>query len=153
MKAIMLAAGVGDRLGNTGEKPLPKILLRFGGKTLLQYHIETLRQLGIAELVLGVGFHHHEIEREIVALGAQDFVRTVLNKDYHEGNIITLWALRRELCQEDPILLMDAWDNEFIYTRINRSKYEIISYGADGVEGGEFAEADISSIANKMPGG
>ncbi len=108
MKAIMLAAGVGDRLGNMGEKPLPKILLRFGGKTLLQYHIETLKQLGIAELVLGVGFHHHEIEREIVALGAQDFVRTVLNKDYHEGNIITLWALRRELCQDYPILLMDA---------------------------------------------
>jgi general secretion pathway protein G len=54
---------------------------------------------------------------------------------------------------DDPVLLIDAWDNEFFYTRINRSKYEIVSYGADGVEGGEFAEADISSIANKMPGG
>lgn len=108
MKAIMLAAGVGHRLGCTNGKPLPKILLRFGGKTLLQYHIEALKNLGIDELVLGVGFHHQDIVREIHALGAEDFVRPILNKDYHEGNILTLWTLRQELCQGDPVLLMDA---------------------------------------------
>ncbi len=108
MKVVMLAAGVGARLGYSVTKYPPKILLRFDGKSLLQYHIEILRRHGINELVLGVGYHHQEIEREIAALGARDFVRTVYNKDFEEGNIVTLWTLRDELCCAGPVLLMDA---------------------------------------------
>ncbi|MFV2092147.1 MAG: NTP transferase domain-containing protein [Hyphomicrobiales bacterium] len=108
MKVIMLAAGVGARLGKTDTGHPPKILLRFAGKTLLQYHIEILKAQGIDELVLGVGYHRQDIEHEITALGARDFVRTVFNKDYQEGNIVTLWTLRDELCCDDPVLLMDA---------------------------------------------
>ena len=108
MRVVMLAAGIGARLGCTATKHSPKVLLRFGGKSLLQLHIEILKRYGINELVLGVGYHHQEIEREIAALGAQDFVRTVLNDDYEEGNIVTLWTLRDELCCGGPVLLMDA---------------------------------------------
>lgn len=39
----------------------------------------------------------------------------------------------------------DPWDNEFIYTSQDGRSYTIMSYGADGVEGGEGADADISS--------
>ncbi len=49
MKVVMLAAGVGVRLGYTATKPPPKILLRFGGKSLLKYHIEILRRHDIGE--------------------------------------------------------------------------------------------------------
>ena len=108
MRVVMLAAGIGARLGFTATKPPPKVLLRFGDKSLLQFHIEILKRHGIDELVLGVGYHHQDIEREIAALGAQDFVRTVFNEDYEEGNIVTLWTLRDELCRGGPILLMDA---------------------------------------------
>lgn len=38
----------------------------------------------------------------------------------------------------------DPWQNEFEYES-NGKKYTIISYGADGVEGGEDSDADISS--------
>lgn len=38
----------------------------------------------------------------------------------------------------------DPWDNEFVYTSDGKT-FEIISYGADGAEGGEGADADISS--------
>ncbi len=108
MKVVMLAAGIGARLGFPTAIQPPKVLLRFGGKTLLQFHIEILKRHGIDELVLGVGYHHQDIERQIAALGAQDFVRTVFNEDYEEGNIVTLWALRNELRCGGPVLLMDA---------------------------------------------
>ena len=108
MKVVMLAAGIGARLGFAASKQTAKILLRFGGKSLLHYHIETLQRQGIEELVLGVGYHHQDIEREIVELGAQDFVRTVFNENFEEGNIVTLWALRDELDCGEPVLLMDA---------------------------------------------
>ncbi len=122
MKVVMLAAGTGARLGFTATKHPPKVLLRFGGKSLLQFHIEILRRHGIDELVLGVGYHHQDIERQIAALGAQDYVRTVFNEDYEEGNIVTLWALRDELCCGGPVLLMDAdvlYDEELVERLVN----------------------------------
>ncbi len=108
MKAVMLAAGIGARLGSAVSERPPKALLRFGGKSLLQRHIESLRRQGVEELVLGVGYHQDEIEQEIADLCAEDFVRTVFNADYNDGNIVTLWTLRDELCCGGPVLLMDA---------------------------------------------
>ena len=124
MKVVMLAAGIGSRLGLAGTDHPAKVLLRFGGKSLLQYHIEILRSHGIDELVLGVGYHHQDIDREIVALGAQDFVRTVFNENYEEGNIVTLWTLRDELCCDEPVLLMDAdvlYDEDMIRRLVHSS--------------------------------
>ena len=41
---------------------------------------------------------------------------------------------------------LDPWNNAYIYTSPGRSGgYEIISYGADGVEGGENENQDITS--------
>jgi hypothetical protein len=36
MKVVMLAAGIGSRLGLAGTDHPAKVLLRFGGKSLLQ---------------------------------------------------------------------------------------------------------------------
>jgi choline kinase len=108
MKAVMLAAGIGARLGPVATKNSPKVLLRFGGKSLLQRHVEVLRRHGVEELVLGVGYHQEEIEQEIADLRAEDFVRTVFNEDFAQGSIVTLWTLRDELCCGGPVLLMDA---------------------------------------------
>ena len=74
MKVVMLAAGTGARLGFAPTKHPAKVLLNFGGITLLQYHIKIFQRLGIDELVLGVGHHHKDIVQVIVALGAQGFV-------------------------------------------------------------------------------
>lgn len=122
MKVVMLAAGIGTRLGQTTEETVPKVLLRFGGKTLLERHIEIFRRQGITELVLGVGFHHDEIQQEIEALGAQSFARTVLNKDFEQGNIVTLSTLSDEICCGEPVLLMDAdvlYDERLLERLIN----------------------------------
>ena len=47
MKAVMLAAEIGARLGNSQALNLPKILLRFGDRSLLQRHIDILKRYGI----------------------------------------------------------------------------------------------------------
>ena len=39
---------------------------------------------------------------------------------------------------------LDQWDNEYVYVNDGR-RYELKSLGADGAEGGEGANADISS--------
>ena len=108
MKVVMLAAGIGARLGQTTAETVPKVLLRFDGKSLLERHIDIFRRQEISELVLGVGFQHDDIQREIETLGAQSFARTVFNKDYDQGSIVTLSTLRDEICCGEPVLLMDA---------------------------------------------
>jgi choline kinase len=126
MKAVMLAAGVGARLADSLAKNSPKILLDIGGKSLLQRHIEILKKHGIDELVIGVGHKHEEIVQKIVALGAQNYVRTVYNEHFEEGSIVTLWTLRDELCCGEQVLLMDAdvlYDEE-AFSRLVNCRHE-----------------------------
>ena len=53
---------------------------------------------------------------------------------------------------DDPDALKDTWGNDFIYNKTGPRKYELISLGGDGFEGGEGPDADISSDKNKMVG-
>jgi len=39
----------------------------------------------------------------------------------------------------------DSWDSPFSYVSVNGKNYEIISLGADGVDGGTDLDADINS--------
>jgi choline kinase len=101
----MLAAGRGIRLN--GAYP-PKILLEFDGKSLLARHIETLQLYGIKQLSLGVGYQRAKIDQEIASLGAGEFVKPVYNEDFLQGNSVTLWKMRDQLCCGEPVLLMDG---------------------------------------------
>ena len=105
MKAIMLAAGIGRRLH--GRHP-PKPLLRVGGKSLLERHIEVLRSRGIGHLVLIVGHREPELRWEVDRLGADDFVHLQRNPDYMRGSILSLWSARATLNSATGVLVMDA---------------------------------------------
>ncbi|HEX5011920.1 MAG TPA: type II secretion system protein GspG [Planctomycetota bacterium] len=48
--------------------------------------------------------------------------------------------------------LNDAWGNRMQFVKLSGSKYDIISLGADGVEGGEADDADIHSAKTDIPG-
>lgn len=55
MKAVILAGGLGTRMGNyCSEKPKP--LLEIAGKPVLLHQIETLKKEGISEFILVVGY-------------------------------------------------------------------------------------------------
>lgn len=107
LKAIMLAAGVGRRLGKEGQNQ-PKCLLRFNGKSLLERHLDYLRSCQIDEVAIAVGYQAQMIQNEIEAVKAENWVTTVYNPDYTKGSVISLWTLREHLSAGDEILLMDA---------------------------------------------
>lgn len=54
MRAMILAAGKGERMRPL-TKTIPKPMLKAGGKPLLQYHIESLVDAGIREIVINTG--------------------------------------------------------------------------------------------------
>lgn len=55
MKAVILAAGKGTRIQHV-EKDVPKVMIRIGGKPLLQFHIENLRKYGILDIFINTHY-------------------------------------------------------------------------------------------------
>jgi len=89
MKAIILAAGMGTRLGSlTKEKP--KGMLEFMGKTLIEREIEALRAGGISEIIVVRGYMAEKID--------YPNVKYYDNKDYAETNMVeSLMCAKEEL--------------------------------------------------------
>ena len=106
MRAGILAAGVGRRLGDAALPP--KILLRFGGRTLLERHVAFLRHCAIRRVDLVVGHRAEEIEAEIDRIGARDMIVTRFNPDYDQGAIVSLWHLSEAFTSGEPIIFMDG---------------------------------------------
>lgn len=107
MKALMLAAGMGRRLGPEGAA-LPKALIEIGGRTLLERHVAVLKAAGVEGLVLAVGFEAARLRAEIDRIGAGAYIETVDNPDFADGSVVTLAALSPALCAGRDFLLMDA---------------------------------------------
>jgi choline kinase len=107
MRAIILAAGVGNRLQGAGHAG-PKALLRFGGKSLLARHVALLRAAGVSDIVVATGFEAPTIEAALADLGGASTVRCVHNPEFRLGSVVTFWSLREEAQSGPDILLMDA---------------------------------------------
>jgi choline kinase len=104
--AIILAAGVGRRLGELDARP--KILLEFGGQSLLARHLASLGLHGVDEVSITVGYRRELIEAEVARLGWSDRVRFIGNPDYTEGSLVSLSLQESALRAGRPILLMDG---------------------------------------------
>ena len=137
-KAIICAAGVGNRLGAPWNAA-PKALLRFGETTLLSRHLAILAAAGVEEIVIGVGYRADLITAELEAIGVGAKVRTVVNPRYREGSVVTVWSLREELTAGRPVLLMDAdvlYDARMIRRLCESRHHDCLLYDAD-IEDGE----------------
>ncbi len=109
-RALILAAGIGRRLGSEGHdrRSTPKALLDFGGRSLLARHVAILHRIGIQSVSVVVGFAADCVREELAALDSRPPVSVIVNPDYREGSVVSLWAGRRVLRSGAPVLLMDA---------------------------------------------
>lgn len=108
-KAIILAAGVGRRLGGAGpgDHP-PKALLDFGGRSLLARHVGFLRDCGVADVTVVVGYQAEKIRAALDALPDGKTIQTVANPDFRNGSVVSLATAESVLCAGRPTVLMDA---------------------------------------------
>lgn len=97
MKAIILAAGQGSRLGHlTTDRP--KCLIDFGGRTLLDWQLDTLAANGIRDAVVVTGFRDDQIEAALARRSGTPRVRTIYNPFYKVAdNLGSLYIARHEL--------------------------------------------------------
>jgi choline kinase len=107
MKAIIYAAGRGTRL----QSDSPKILLEFGGLTLLEWHALRLHEAGVRELVLVTGHLREQIAELLPGIcGRYDVaIREIVNPRFQEGSLLSLKVSLPEIeDSSEPLLLMDA---------------------------------------------
>ena len=108
MRAIILAAGRGIRLQLPEDSQLPKCLLRFGGMTLLERHLRMLKNCGVSEVVLALGFRHELVLTELERLAWTPPPEIVLNMNFELGSVLTVHAVAEALTRGGDVLLMDA---------------------------------------------
>ena len=97
MKAIILSAGQGSRLGHLVDDR-PKCLIEFNGRSLLDRQLDTLEACGVHEAVVVTGFHDELVDEAIARRSGGPEVRTVFNPFYKVAdNTGSLFMGREEL--------------------------------------------------------
>ena len=108
MRAIILAAGQGLRLKQSDAEHIPKVLLQFGGRTLLERHLLLLREIGVEQVVLALGFRHELIEAELDRLEWQPRPEIVINPEFTLGSVLTVHVTADQMTRGGDVLLMDG---------------------------------------------
>jgi L-glutamine-phosphate cytidylyltransferase len=97
MKAIILSAGQGSRLGHLVDDR-PKCLIDFNGRSLLDRQLDTLEANGVDEAVVVTGFHDELVNDAIAQRNGGPSVRTIFNPFYKVAdNTGSLFMARTEL--------------------------------------------------------
>ncbi len=111
MKAIILAAGVGKRMGQFIDDS-PKCLLKISGKSIINRLVEDLLAYGIKDIILVVGYKKEKIYDELEWVEPDTKIKYIVNDNYKIGSILSLWTAKEEL--NDDVIIMDA---DVVYNR------------------------------------
>ena len=118
MKAIILSAGQGSRLGHLVDDR-PKCLIDFNGRTLLDRQLDTLAANGVEEAVVVTGFHDELIDRAIAERGRGPNVRTIFNPFFKVAdNTGSLFMAREELAGDCLVWNGDTLVSDALMARV-----------------------------------
>ena len=104
MQAVLLAAGLGSRLGKLTER-IPKALIPVGGLPLLAYAVRFAQAAGARDITVVGGFGFAQVREEVEARALP--VRLVENAAFRDGNLVSLMTARPFVDAGDELLLMN----------------------------------------------
>ena len=118
MKAIILSAGQGSRLGHLTDDR-PKCLIKFAGKSLLDRQLDALAANGVDEVVVVTGFRDDQIEAVLSRRTSGPTVRTVFNPFFKVAdNLGSLYLVRGELTGECLVWNGDTLVSDALMARV-----------------------------------
>lgn len=103
MKAIILSAGQGSRLGHLVDEQ-PKCLIAFNGRSLIDRQLDTLEANGVHEAVVVTGFHDDLVEEALANRAAGPFVKTIYNPFYKVADNAGSLYMAREFLEGDCLV-------------------------------------------------
>jgi choline kinase len=125
MISVILAAGRGRRMG-AGEDSAPKVLLKFGGRSLLERHLAILESCGIGQVFIVVGFAAGQVRDEVARIKPGVRVSFIENPCFTEGSVVSLRVAEPVMKRGEPVLLMDG---DVLYDR--RLMERLVGTGID----------------------
>jgi choline kinase len=147
MKAIILSAGQGSRLGHLTDDQ-PKCLIEFGGKSLLDWQLDTLAANGVDEVVVVTGFRDDQIEAVLARRSGGPNVRTVFNPFFKVAdNLGSLYMVRGELTGDCLVWNGDTLVSKALMARV------VGNAGRDGIcvtidRKADYDEDDMKVVAS-----
>lgn len=116
-KAIVIAAGLGSRLKGYTEE-MPKCMLKFGDKTLLERQLEAYRECGINNISVIRGYKKEKID--------YPDLRYYENPDYENNNILnSLFYAEEELDGNVVVAYSDILFDAAVVKRLLESQADI----------------------------
>ena len=102
MKAIIMAAGQGTRMGDI-TKTTPKCLLRYKGEPILKRLITQLKKYSITDIVVVVGYKKEDIIKQI------DGIQIVENVNYkNDTNIQSMRLGLQKATDKEDVIIFEA---------------------------------------------
>lgn len=122
MQAIILAAGMGRRLGAL-TKGHTKCMVEVNGQTLIDRSIQQLSKLNLSRLVLVVGYKGKEL-KEYIGTRYDSILKIqyIENPIYDKTNNIYSLALAKDILCEDDTLLLESdllFENSILEMLVN----------------------------------
>ena len=104
MQAVILAAGMGKRLGNL-TKWNTKCMIEVGGETLISRLLSQLDKHKLSRIVLVIGYKAKELKDYLTTLKIDTPIEFVENTVYDQtNNIYSLYLAKNYLVKEDTLL-------------------------------------------------
>src|SRR4051794_36075082 len=140
MKAIILSAGQGSRLGHMVDDR-PKCLIDFNGRTLLDRQLDTLEANGVHEAVVVTGFHDELVNAAVARRSGGPAVRTIFNPFYKVAdNTGSLFMAREELAGDCLVWNGDTLVSAALMKRVTGNDRQGISVTIDRKDEGYDAD-------------
>lgn len=127
MKAVILAAGMGNRLGKY-TKDNTKAMIEVNGKKLIEYTLDSLSKYNIKEVVIVVGYKKENLINYVGNKYNNMNIKYVHNDIYEKtNNIYSLYLSKDEL--DDDIILLESdiiFEDKAIEKLINHKEKDIV---------------------------
>ena len=107
MQAIILAAGMGKRLGEL-TKNNTKCMVEVDGVRLIERALRILERKNLNRIILVVGYQHENLMSFVNSLEIQTQIEFIINEVYDKTNNIFSLSLAKEQMTEDDTLLLES---------------------------------------------
>jgi len=105
MRAIILAAGMGKRLGKY-TRDGTKCMVPVNGKALIDYSLEAIEAAGVRDVTIVVGYRKEKLVEHIGDRYPGLAIEYIANDIYDKtNNIYSLWLARSRMAEDDILLL------------------------------------------------